>query len=353
VKLLAANLLLAPPDPTTGRPADPSGTLLGAVAWARWAEEVGFDAVGIGERHAAPFLSAAPTVLLAHLAAVTSRVRLVSTVTVLPLLDPVRVAEDFATLDHLSGGRVDLIIGKGNDPVQNRLFGYDLADQWELNREKYELLRRLWTEEEVTWSGTVRPPLFGATTLPRPLQQPIPVWHGSASSTESTELAARFGEPLFSANAFHPTKKYTALADDYRERLAAHGHDPACAVLGVGSGGLYVTERSQDAVETFRPYYRAFLQTPAARHNDPEFTDVEDAIERGPLLVGSPQQVVEKLGRWYEEFGGVEVLQVGIEGIGLPEADHRASLELFLDRAAPVLRAEFPSRVWAGTEVAA
>src|SRR4051794_41005932 len=351
MRFAAANLLLNAPDLVTGETTDPHTKLTDAVRWAVWAEEAGFDAVGIGERHAAPFLSSSPTVLLAHLAAVTSRVRLLSTVTVLPLLDPVRVAEDYATVDHLSEGRVELVIGKGNDPVQNQLFGYDLADQWALNREKYELLRRLWTEERVTWSGTARPALVEATTLPPPLQQPIPVWHGSASSTESTELAARFGEPLFSANAFHPTKKYADLAAHYRERLAAHGHDPAAAVIGVCCGGLYVGERSQDAVEAFRPYDRAFLQSPAARHNGPEFTDVEDAIERGPLLVGSPEQVVEKLGRWDEEFGGVEVLQIGIEGIGLPEEQQKASLELFLARAAPVLRAELPSRVW--TEVAA
>jgi alkanesulfonate monooxygenase SsuD/methylene tetrahydromethanopterin reductase-like flavin-dependent oxidoreductase (luciferase family) len=353
MKFAAANLLLNAPDLVTGEITAPHQKLTDAVRWAVWAEEAGFDAIGIGERHAAPFLSSSPTVLLAHLAAVTSRVRLLSTVTVLPLLDPVRVAEDYATIDHLSEGRVELVIGKGNDPVQNRLFGYDLADQWELNREKYELLRRLWREERVTWSGSSRPALSEVTTLPRPLQQPIPVWHGSASSTESTELAARFGEPLFSANAFHPTKKYTDLVGHYRERLAAHGHDPACATVGVGCGGLFVAERSQDAVETFRPYYRAFLQSPAARHNDPEFTDVEDAVERGPLLVGSPQQVVEKLHRWDEEFGGVEVLQIGIEGLGLPEAQHRASLQLFLDRVAPVLRAGLPSRVWPDTEVTA
>ena len=124
-------------------------------------------------------------------------------------------------------------------------------------------------------------------------------------------------------------------------------------MVGVGCGGLYVAERSQDAVEAFRPYYRAFLQTPAARHNDPEFTDVEDAVERGPLLVGSPQQVVDKLHRWDEEFGGVEVLQIGLEGLGLPDDVQRATLELFLDRVAPALRDQLPSRVWPGTEVAA
>jgi alkanesulfonate monooxygenase SsuD/methylene tetrahydromethanopterin reductase-like flavin-dependent oxidoreductase (luciferase family) len=350
MKFAAANLLLNAPDLVTGETTDPHTKLTDAVRWAVWAEEAGFDAVGIGERHAAPFLSSSPTVLLAHLAAVTSRVRLLSTVTVLPLLDPVRVAEDYATIDHLSQGRVELVIGKGNDPVQNQLFGYDLADQWTLNREKYELLHRLWREEQVTWSGSFRPPLTGATTLPRPFQQPIPVWHGSASSTESTELAARFGEPLFSANAFHPTAKYTRLAAHYRERLAAHGHDPASGIVGVGCGGLYVAPRSQDAVEAFRPFYRAFLQTPAARHNAPEFTDVEEAIARGPLLVGSPAQVQEKLHRWDDEFGGVEVLQVGIEGIGVGEVAQKASLELFLAEVAPALRAELPSRVWASTE---
>lgn len=352
MKLLAADLLLNAPDPATGRPADPHERIAEAVRGAVWAEEVGFDGIGIGERHAAPFLSSAPTVLLAHIAALTSRVRLVSTVTVLPLLDPVRVAEDFATIDSLSGGRVDVIIGKGNDPVQNRLFGYELDDQWRLNREKYELLRRLWHEESVTWDGgdgAVRPPLTDATTLPRPVQQPIPVWHGSASSTESTELAARFGEPIFSANAFHPTKKYTDLVLHYRERLAAHGHDPESGIVGVGCGGVYVSERSQDAVEAMRPRYRAFLESPAAKHNAPEFTDVEDAIERGPLLVGSPEQVVEKLARWDAGFGGVEVLQLNLQGIGVPAEEHRATLELFLDRVAPVLRAELPSRVWPDT----
>ncbi|GAB3322201.1 LLM class flavin-dependent oxidoreductase [Geodermatophilus aquaeductus] len=349
MKFLAANLLLEPPGSTR----TDTERITGAVEWALWAERAGFDAVGIGERHAAPFLASAPTVLLSAIAAVTTRVRLVSTVTVLPLLDPVRVAEDFATLDHLSGGRVDLVIGKGNDPVQNRLFGHSLDEQWQLNREKYELLRRLWREERVTWSGSWRPALEEATTLPRPLQQPIPVWHGSASSTESTELAARFGEPLFSANAFHPTKKYTDLVAHYRERLAAHGHRPEAGVVGVGCGGLYVAERSQDAVEAVRPRYRAFLRSPAAQHNAPEFTDVEDAVERGPLLVGSPQQVAEKLARWHAEFSGVDVLQVGIEGLSLPADEQRANLSLFLETVAPVLRAELPSRVWPATAVPA
>src|SRR5664280_694006 len=131
------------------------------------------------------------------IAAVTSRIRLLTTVTVLSLFDPVRVAEDYATLDQLSGDRFDTIIGKGNDPDQNALFGYDLDGQWERNREKYGLLRRLLREESVSWSGQCRPELVDATTQPRPFQTPtIPVWHGSACSTESREVAAEYGDPL-------------------------------------------------------------------------------------------------------------------------------------------------------------
>lgn len=142
--------------------------------------------------------------VLAYIAAVTTRIRLLTTVTVLSLLDPVRVAEDDATLDQLSAGRLDIIIGKGNDPDPNALFGYDLDGQWDRDAEKYELLRRLIREEKVTWSGRCRPDLVEAGTQPRPLQNPLPIWHGSASSTESTELAAKWGDPLFSPTAFTP-----------------------------------------------------------------------------------------------------------------------------------------------------
>lgn len=152
----------------------------------------------------------------------TSQIRLLTTVAVLSLLDPVRVAEDYATLDQLSGGRLDIIIGKGNDPDQNALFGYDLDGQWDRNREKYGLLRRLLREESVSWSGQYRPDLVDATTQPRPFQTPtIPVWHGSASSTESTEPAAKSGDPLSSANGLHPLEKYAALIRHFRERWAA------------------------------------------------------------------------------------------------------------------------------------
>jgi alkanesulfonate monooxygenase SsuD/methylene tetrahydromethanopterin reductase-like flavin-dependent oxidoreductase (luciferase family) len=140
---------------------------------------------------------------------------------------------------------LDIIIGKGNDPDQNELFGYDLDGQWDRNREKYELLRQLLRQEKVSWEGKYRPALSEATTQPRPFQTPsIPIWHGSASSTESTELAAKWGEPLFSANGFHPLEKYAGLIRHYRERWEAYGQDPADAVVGAGFNGLYVKRTS-------------------------------------------------------------------------------------------------------------
>ncbi|CAG7574253.1 alkanesulfonate monooxygenase SsuD/methylene tetrahydromethanopterin reductase-like flavin-dependent oxidoreductase (luciferase family) [Barrientosiimonas humi] len=346
MRLISYTLVDNSPDPVTGVQLSPRDRLAHVVDQARWAEQLGFDAYGVGERHAQRFLSSSPPVLLSYVAARTERIRLLTTVTVLSLLDPVRVAEDYATLDQLSGGRLEIIIGKGNDPEQNALFGYDLDEQWERNREKYELLRRLLREERVTWSGRFRPDLVEATTQPRPLQQPgIPVWHGSASSTESTELAARFGEPLFSANGFHPMRTYAALIDHYRERFAAHGHDPADAVVGAGFIALVVAPRSQDARRAYEPAFRAFLDSPGARHNRLPFRTLEEFLEQGSALVGSPEEVLDKIGRYREAFGH-ELTGVPLEVPGVPEPVIRRGAELFVAEVVPALRRSFPSRVW-------
>jgi alkanesulfonate monooxygenase SsuD/methylene tetrahydromethanopterin reductase-like flavin-dependent oxidoreductase (luciferase family) len=144
-------------------------------------------------------------------------------------------AEDYATLDHLSDGRLELIIGKGGDPVAPTVFQVQETDLHDRLEEAYELLRRLWREENVTWQGRFRPPLTGATIEPHPLQQPAPrVWHGSATSRRSTELAARWGDPLYSANGLGRVEDYLELVRHYRERLAYHGHDPARAIVAVG-----------------------------------------------------------------------------------------------------------------------
>ncbi len=253
------------------------------------AERFGFDAYGVGERHGAPFLSSSPAVVLTAIAGQTSKIRLLTTVTVLSVLDPVRVAEDYATLDHLSGGRLELIIGKGNDPRHYPLFGITEEEQWDSLAERYALLKRLWQEEDVTWEGQYRPPLHQVTTQPRPYQSAIPIWHGSASSPLSTELAARYGEPIFSSNTFHPQAKYKALIDHYRERLAYYGHDPSQAVVGAGAGSLYLANTPEEARNRFRPYYDAFHATSSAQHNQSPFRSLEDNIASGPALVAVPK----------------------------------------------------------------
>jgi len=346
VKFCTYTLIDNSPDPISGVQLTTYERFQHVVRQAQWAEELGFDGYGVGERHAQRFISSSPPVVLSYLAASTSRIRLLTTVTVLSLLDPVRVAEDYATLDQLSGGRLDIIIGKGNDPDQNALFGYDLDGQWDRNREKYELLRRLLRETGVNWSGKYRPELVDATTQPRPFRRDgIPLWHGSASSEESTELAARFGDPLFSANGFHPLAKYAALIRHYRERWEAYGRDPADAVVGAGFNGLYVRKSSQDAVDGYRPIFDAFMDSPGARHNQLPFTTLEEFLEQGSVLVGSPEQVIDKFGRYQEAFGH-ELSGVSLEVPGLPEAEHRASVETFVTDVMPVLRSAYPSRVW-------
>ena len=333
-------------DPITGVQLSSAQRLQAVVRQAQWAEDLGFDGFGVGERHAQRFLSSSPPVILAYIAAATKTIRLITTVTVLSLLDPVRVAEDYATLDQLSGGRLDIIIGKGNDPDQNTLFGYDVDGQWDRNAEKYELLRTLLREEKVNWSGRFRPDLVAATTQPRPLQQPLPIWHGSASSTESTELAAKWGDPLFSANGFHPMSKYAGLIDDYRDRWEAYGRDPADAVVGAAFNGLYVAKNSQDARTVYRPIFEAFMRSPGAKHNKLPFETLEEYLDLGSALVGSPEEVIDKFGRYHKAFGH-ELSGIATEMSGLAPDLHRESVELFVSDVVPALRASYSSRVWA------
>jgi alkanesulfonate monooxygenase SsuD/methylene tetrahydromethanopterin reductase-like flavin-dependent oxidoreductase (luciferase family) len=311
------------------------------------AEELGFDGFGVGERHERPFISSSPPVVLSHIAALTSRIRLFTAVTTLSLLDPVRAYEDYATLDNLSGGRLELIIGKGNGAAQAKLFHVTAEDQWDRNRESYELFRRLWREPKVTWEGRFRPPLTDAETWPRPLQQPIRVWHGSATSKESVDLAARYGDPLFSANVTNPIEPYAALIDYYRERWAHYGHDPADALVGAGSAGYYAARTSQEAIETYRPIYDARIALFRKVGVEPVFPTLEDAIERSSILVGSPQQIIDKVLRYHASFGH-EVMHLNADGGGLTDKQHRATLELFQSEIAPVLRRDIPSRPFAG-----
>ncbi|MFG1667906.1 LLM class flavin-dependent oxidoreductase [Streptomyces sp. Y7] len=336
-------------NPVTGREVHPDERYSQALTSARYAEEFGFDAVALGERHAGDFLSSGVTVLLGAIAATTSRVRIQTGVSVLSIHDPLRVAEDYATVDQISRGRLELVIGKGNEMRQLPMFGIGNGDQWDALAEKYELLRRLWREEKVTWEGRFRGPLDDVTSLPRPFAGAPRVWHGSATTLTSASLAAQWGDPLFSANAIQPRDKYTALIDHYRAEYARHGHDPRYAYVAAGSGFLYLADTTQEAQEAFGPTYErivAYFNQPGNHTpgNEMTFATIDDAIERGPVLVGSPQQIAEKILWWHEAFG--HDLQSFSLPTVIPHEQQLAMLERFASEVIPVVRKAAPTTLW-------
>ncbi len=347
MKILVLTLVTHGPDPVTGRTPTPNARLHRVVENAVLAEELGYDGYAVGERHERPFLSSAPPVVLSHIAARTSRITLFTGVTTLSLLDPVRAYEDYATLDQLADGRLELIIGKGNGAAQAQLFAVSADDQWERNAEGYALFRRLWREERTTWSGSFRPPLVDAETWPPPRQRPIRVWHGSATSRESVELAARHGDPLFSANVSNPIEPYAELVAHYRARWAAHGHDPAAALVGAGTAAFHLAATSQQALEEFRPLYAQRLDVMRRAGIPVVFPTLEDFVERSSALIGSPAQIVDKVLRHHEALGH-EALHLHLDGDGLTPRRQRGMLERFQSDVAPVLRAAVQSRPLAG-----
>ncbi|WNI20758.1 LLM class flavin-dependent oxidoreductase [Streptomyces sp. ITFR-16] len=352
MKFLAITLIVHAPDPVTGVLKPTGERFREVIDNAVLAEELGFDGFGVGERHERPFISSSPPVVLSHIAALTSRIRLFTAVTTLSLLDPVRAYEDYATLDHLSGGRLELIIGKGNGTAQRDLFHVTAEDQWDRNAESYELFRQIWRQDKVTASPRFRPGLVEAEVWPRPYQRPVRVWHGSATSRESVDLAARYGDPLFSANVTNPIEPYAELIRYYRQRWEHYGHDPALATVGAGSAGFYTARTSQEAVAAYRPVFEGYLGFQKRLGVEPVFPTLEDFVERSSALIGSPQQVIEKVHRYHEQFGHT-VLHLHADAGGLTDAQHRASLERFQSEVAPVLRREIPDPPFAWAPVLA
>jgi alkanesulfonate monooxygenase SsuD/methylene tetrahydromethanopterin reductase-like flavin-dependent oxidoreductase (luciferase family) len=345
---LLITLIVHAPDPITGIQKPTTERFGEVVDNAVLGEELGFDGYGVGERHERPFISSSPPVVLSHIAAKTSTIRLFTAVTTLSLLDPVRAYEDYATLDHLSGGRLDLIIGKGNGAAQRELFHVTPDDQWDRNSEGYELFRKLWRQDKVTWSGRFRPSLTEAEVWPRPLQQPIRVWHGSATSRESVDVAAKWGDPLFSANVTNAIEPYAELVRYYRERWEFHGHAPADAVVGAGTAGYYAASKSQDALETYRPIFENRLEFQKKLGLEPVFTTLDDFVDRSSALIGSPAQIVEKVQRYHAAFGH-SVMHLHADADGLTGKQHRETLELFQSDIAPALRRAIPDPPWPAT----
>jgi alkanesulfonate monooxygenase SsuD/methylene tetrahydromethanopterin reductase-like flavin-dependent oxidoreductase (luciferase family) len=345
VRFLTITLIVHAPDAVTGVQKSTYDRFQEVISNALLAEELGFDGFGVGERHEFPFISSSPPVVLSHVAALTSKIRLFTAVTTLSLLDPVRAYEDYATLDNLSGGRLELIIGKGNGAAQRQLFNVTEQDQWDRNAESYDLFRRIWRNHRVTAEPRFRPALHDAEVWPLPLQQPIRVWHGSATSKASVDLAAQYGDPLFSANVTNPIAPYAELVRYYRERWVHYGHDPALAAVGAGTAGYYAEHNSQDAIAHYRPAFEGYLVMQRRLGLQPVFPTLEDFVERSSALIGSPAQIIDKVHRYHEQFGHT-VLHLHADAGSLTDRQHRDSLELFQAEIAPVLRREIPDPPW-------
>jgi len=356
VRFQILDIIFNPPHPVTGRVVPPADRLERVVEMAVLAEQLGIDSYSVGERHAGDVLSSSPTVVLGAIAQATDRILLSTGVTVLSVLDPVRVAEDLSTVDQLSRGRLEIVIGKGNEVLQYPLFGLDIGRQYEYLTENYELLRTLLREEHVDWTGDHRPPLTDVTTLPRPFDGPFRIWHGSATSAHAVDLAAKWGDPIVTANALQPRENYKVLIDRYREQYAAYGHDPEKAYVGSGSGGLFLADTTEQAIDEYRPIYEGIVRQADQRKHDPaavgkvtSFRTIEDAVERGPALVGSPERVAEKILDYHASFGHV-LQSVSINHV-LDFEQQKDTLRRFAEEVIPLVRAELPpTTLWSDAD---
>ena len=323
------------PDPTTGRTPTEAERIQAMVTIAKKAEEVGLDVFATGEHHNPPFVPSSPTTMLGFLAAQTSTLKLSTSTTLITTNDPVKIAEDYAMLQHLAGGRVDLMMGRGNTGPVYPWFGQDIREGVNLAVENYHLLRRLWREDVVDWSGRFRTPLQGFTSTPRPLDGVPPfVWHGSIRSTEIAEQAAFYGDGFFHNNIFWPLRHTRQMVQLYRERYEHHGHGRADqAIVGLG-GQVFMRENSQDAVREFRPY---FDEAPVYGHGP----SMEDFTQQTPLTVGSPQQVIERYLTMRDAVGDYQRQLFLMDHAGLPLKTVLEQLDMLGEQVVPVLRREF------------
>jgi putative FMN-dependent luciferase-like monooxygenase len=322
------------PDPTTGRTPTEGERIKAMVTIARKAEEVGLDVFATGEHHNPPFVPSSPTTMLGYVAAQTTRLILSTSTTLITTNDPVKIAEDYAMLQHLADGRVDLMMGRGNMAPVYPWFGQDIRHGIALAVENYALLHRLWRETDVDFSGRFRTPLEGFTSTPRPLDSIPPfVWHGSIRSPEIAEQAAFYGDGFFHNNIFWPMEHTTRMVHLYRERFEHYGHGGADqAIVGLG-GQAFMRPNSQDAVREFRPYFDV---APVYGHGP----SLEDFSAQTPLTVGSPQQVIERYAGMRDHVGDYQRQLFLMDHAGLPLETVLEQLEILGGEVVPVLRRE-------------
>ncbi|GAA4346626.1 LLM class flavin-dependent oxidoreductase [Actinomadura luteofluorescens] len=315
------------PDPTDGRVPTEAERIKAMVAIALKAEEAGLDVFATGEHHNPPFVPSSPTTMLGYIAARTERLILSTATTLITTNDPVKIAEDFAMLQHLADGRVDLMMGRGNTGPVYPWFGKDIRDGIPLAIENYHLLHRLWREDIVDWEGEHRTPLQSFTSTPRPLDGVPPF---------VAEQAAFYGDGFFANHIFWPTDHFQRLIGLYRRRYEHYGHGSADqAIVGLG-GQVFMRRNSQDAVREFRPY---FDNAPVYGHGP----SLEEFTAETPLTVGSPQQVIEKTLTFRDHFGDYQRQLFLMDHAGLPLKTVLEQIDILGEEVVPVLRKEFES----------
>ncbi len=322
-------------DPHTGVRRSEHDRLRDITRIATRAEEAGFDVFALGEHHNPPFVPSSPTTILGYIAALTSTITLSTSTTLITTNDPVKIAEDYAVLQHLSDGRMDLMLGRGNTAEVYPWFGKDLRDGIALSVENYELLHRLWREENVDWEGRFRTPLKAFTSVPRPLDDTPPfVWHGSIRSPEIAEQAAYYGDGFFANNLFMPMVHFERLVRFYRERWEHYGHGPAeTAIVGAG-GQAFVRTSSQAAVNEYRPY---FDNTMIYQGQGP----LEEVMAKTSLVVGSPQQVIDRYLSMKQYYGNYQRQLLLVDNGGIPIDIVLEQIDILGSEVLPVLRREW------------
>ena len=325
-----------------GLATSPSERLRDLVEQIEFADQVGLDVFGVGEHHRREFLDSAPAVILAAAAARTQRIRLTSAVTVLSAADPVRVFQEFATLDLLSQGRAEMVAGRGSFVEAFPLFGLQLEDYDSLFAEKLDLLLKIRDNEHIYWSGEYRPALTGQGIYPRPLQNPLPIWVGVGGTPESFVRAGMLGLPLMVAIIGGETRHFRPLIDLYREAGRRAGHLPDKLKVGIHSIG-YVAETTQQAANDFFPgYARTFTGIGKERGWRPVTRAAFDA-QRGPhgaLIIGDPEEVVDKIVRHSNALGGISRITFQMNPGSLSQDKLMRAIELIGTRVAPALRKE-------------
>ena len=303
------------------------------------ADKAGLDVFGIGEHHRKEFLDSAPAIILAAAAARTKRIRLTSAVTVLSAADPVRVFQNFATLDLISNGRAEMVVGRGSFTESFPLFGFNVQDYDELFAEKLDLLLNIRANEVVNWSGKFRPALLNQAIYPRPVQNPIPIWLGVGGTPESFVRAGMLGLPLMVAIIGGETHRFRPLVDLYRQAGKEAGHSPEQLKVGLHSLG-YVANTRQEAIDDFFPGYAETFTRIGKERGWPPVTFSRFEAQIGPLgalLVGSPEEVAAKILQHSEALGGISRLSFQMDNASLPQEKLLQSIELIGSRVAKIV----------------